>query len=115
MRQTKCVHCNSAFFLKSASCDALGWHTTCPVCDCSFDVDIELYKGSGHFTEFTTDPIGLQDIENALINFVEDLFIQYSEFHGIESGDITPLQALRLERLENNLANLIVEICEQNR
>lgn len=115
MKTVKCMNCNTEFFLKSASCDDLGWHTTCPLCGCSFDIDIELYKDSGHFTEFITDPVGVQHIENALINFVEDLFIQYSDFHGIESGDISPLQALRLERLENNLANLIVEICEQNR
>lgn len=35
----KCLHCEHEFE-GAASEDSLGWHTLCPKCGCSFDVDI---------------------------------------------------------------------------
>ena len=34
-----CLHCEHEFE-GSASLDRLGWHTLCPECGCSFDVDL---------------------------------------------------------------------------
>lgn len=41
MNKCKCLNCGKEFTLKSASNDNLGWHTTCPECGGSFDIDIE--------------------------------------------------------------------------
>ena len=41
MNKCKCLNCEKEFTLKSASNDNLGWHTTCPECGGSFDIDIE--------------------------------------------------------------------------
>lgn len=35
-----CPHCKHEFVLSGLSKDKLGWHTVCPGCESSFDVDI---------------------------------------------------------------------------
>lgn len=49
-----------------------------------------------------------------LYNLIEeknnDIFLEYQKQNGIKSGDITPLQALQLEELQNELANLIMSV-----
>lgn len=35
----KCLQCGSPF-VGSVSCDELGWHSSCPTCGGSFDVDL---------------------------------------------------------------------------
>ena len=39
--EVKCLQCGYEFKFNGASCDENGWHTICPKCDGSFDVDIE--------------------------------------------------------------------------
>lgn len=39
----KCLQCGYEFELESASNDELGWHTICPECEGSFDIDIKDY------------------------------------------------------------------------
>lgn len=41
---------------------------------------------------------------------VNDIFLKYQQSSNIESGDITPLQSLRLDDLQENLADLIIEV-----
>ena len=41
---------------------------------------------------------------------VNDIFLKYQKFNNIESGDITPLQSLRLDNLQENLADIIIEV-----
>ena len=38
-----CLNCGKEFTFESASNDGLGWHTTCPECKGSFDIDIQSY------------------------------------------------------------------------
>ena len=35
----KCLHCDHEFN-GTVSNDELGWHSSCPECECSFDVDV---------------------------------------------------------------------------
>ena len=49
-----------------------------------------------------------QELENA----VNNLFIKYQNQLGINSGDIEPLQACRLEELTSQLSNLIYEVLD---
>ena len=37
----KCLQCGYEFEFMGASEDNLGWHTTCPKCEGSFDIDID--------------------------------------------------------------------------
>lgn len=37
--KVKCLNCGYEFELNSASNDELGWHTTCPECNGSFDLE----------------------------------------------------------------------------
>lgn len=37
----QCLNCGKVFEFTGASKDELGWYTTCPECESSFDVDIE--------------------------------------------------------------------------
>ena len=43
MKKCVCLNCGHEFEFKSASKDNLGWCTTCPNCNGSFDIDIEDY------------------------------------------------------------------------
>ena len=52
----KCLHCEHEFD-GTISCDDLGWHSSCPVCDASFDVDVP----DGKFVVAWTDPIDDDD------------------------------------------------------
>ena len=40
----KCLNCEHEFILSGLSHDELGWHTACPKCGGSFDVDIAEYR-----------------------------------------------------------------------
>lgn len=41
---------------------------------------------------------------------VNDIFLKYQQANNIESGDITALQSLRLDDLQENLADIIIEV-----
>ncbi len=43
MKYCTCPHCDTGFEFTGASKDNLGWHTACPDCGGSFDIDIEDY------------------------------------------------------------------------
>lgn len=43
MKYCTCPHCDTYFKLAGASKDSLGWHTICPDCGGSFDIDIADY------------------------------------------------------------------------
>jgi len=44
MRYTVCPDCGEYIPVLSADKDELGWHTSCPKCKGSFDIDIEDYQ-----------------------------------------------------------------------
>lgn len=54
-----------------------------------------------------------------LYNLIEeknnDIFLEYQKQNGIKSGDISPMQALRLEELQNELADLIMNVGAMSR
>ena len=41
---------------------------------------------------------------------VNDIFLKYQQANNIKSGNITPLQSLRLDDLQENLADLIIDV-----
>ncbi len=45
---------------------------------------------------------------------INDFFLEYQIENGIESGDISPLQALRLEELQNELTDLVMNVGGMN-
>lgn len=45
--ELKCLHCGYEFD-GSAELDELGWHSSCPECGCSFDVDVYGCDGENH-------------------------------------------------------------------
>lgn len=40
----------------------------------------------------------------------DDVFLEYQEENDIKSGDISPEQALRLDELQNELADLVMHV-----
>ena len=40
---TICLNCDTENKFTGASNDELGWHVMCPICDTSYDIDIEKY------------------------------------------------------------------------
>lgn len=40
----------------------------------------------------------------------DDVFLEYQKKNDIKSGDISPEQALRLEELQNELADLVMRV-----
>lgn len=40
----------------------------------------------------------------------DDVFLEYQEENDIKSGDISPERALRLEELQNELADLVMHV-----
>lgn len=45
---------------------------------------------------------------------IDDVFVEYFDSMDIQSGDITPLQTIELDKLEDELVNFILQIAEQN-
>lgn len=43
----------------------------------------------------------------------DDVFLEYQEKNDIKSGDISPEQALKLEELQNELADLVMHVGRQ--
>lgn len=41
---------------------------------------------------------------------VNDIFYDYQTVNGIDNGDISPLHSLKLEEIQNDLAELIIEV-----
>lgn len=54
-----------------------------------------------------------------LYNIVEDkineIFSEYQIANGIKTGDISPMQLLKLHDIENQLTDLIIEVGEDNK
>ena len=88
LNKCKCLNCGFEFEFESASEDELGWHTTCPECTGSFDIDINDYLPiiSIH-TE--TKTVAFKDFELAELNIILD-------------REEKRLTAMRLENLRND-------------
>ena len=58
---------------------------------------------------------GLKEKESFLTKLidvrVDEIFLEYQEENGIESGDISPEDALDLDHLKNKLKQLILRVC----
>lgn len=50
------------------------------------------------------------DVLGVIENRVEDIFIDFQNAMEIKSGDISPLDALELEKRERSLATMIADI-----
>lgn len=46
---------------------------------------------------------------------INDIFLEYQTANDIKSGNISPMQALRLEELQNELADLIMNVGSENK
>ena len=51
---------------------------------------------------------------NLIEEKINDVFLEYQAANDIKSGDITPLQALQLEELQNELTNLVMNVGSEN-
>ena len=56
-----------------------------------------------------------ETIKAMLQTDIDELFYEYQESIGVQTGDISPLQALRLENIEDEIVDLIIQIGEQNK
>lgn len=45
---------------------------------------------------------------------INDIFLEYQKANDIASGDISPLQSLDLEEIEDKLTDLIMSVGKQN-
>lgn len=45
---------------------------------------------------------------------INDIFLEYQKANDIASGDISPLQSLDLEEIEDKLTDLIMSVDKQN-
>lgn len=53
-----------------------------------------------------------ETLYNLVEERINDIFLEYQTANNIKSGDISPVQALRLEELQNELADLIMNVGE---
>lgn len=76
-----CLHCGREF-TGSISKDNLGWHSLCPICNGSFDVDIPDGRIVMAFGEYTPNPRFSDEVfeTNSIISYyafdTEEAFIQ---------------------------------------
>ncbi len=45
---------------------------------------------------------------------VNDIFLEYQTANGIKSGDLSPMQSLQLDELQNTLTDLIMSVGSKN-
>lgn len=54
-----------------------------------------------------------------LLEFIDEkmneVFLAYQKANGIESGDISPEDAFSLDELQEQVADLIISVCEKNK
>lgn len=53
-------------------------------------------------------------VKESLFWKINDVFAEYQESVGAETGDITPWQLIELEDLEDKIVDLIIEVGNQN-
>lgn len=53
-----------------------------------------------------------ETLYNLVEESVDDIFLEYQAANDIKNGDISPMQALRLEELQNELTDLIMSVGE---
>ena len=51
-----------------------------------------------------------ETLYNLIEERLNDIFLEYHDANEIKSGDISPLQALQLEDIQNQLADLIMKV-----
>lgn len=51
-----------------------------------------------------------ETLYNLVESKIDDIFLEYQNANGIKSGDISPMQSLRLDNLQNQLTDLIMEV-----
>lgn len=51
-----------------------------------------------------------ETLYNLVEEKINDIFLEYQTANDIKSGDISPMQALQLEELQNELTNLIMNV-----
>ena len=55
-----------------------------------------------------------EQLKSLVDDKIDDAFVEYFDSMDIQSGDITPLQTIELDKLEDELVNFILRIAEQN-
>lgn len=91
--------------------------------DCVEEVPVKAWMPTPKFDyDLINNEPELQDGKmnrETLYNLVEerinDIFLEYQVANDIKSGDITPLQALQLEELQNKLTDLIMNVRSENK
>ena len=74
--KTTCFSCNAINEFTSAFQDELGWHVICPICDSSYDIDIELFLiSNGIKVKYWGNGVGIVDGNDA------DITEQYEDIN----------------------------------
>ena len=98
--KVKCLQCGYEFELESASNDELGWHTTCPKCEGSFDINIE-----GHLVPNGTKVV----MHDGKIGIVDGNDVENSEEFEDINYFICPLEYTHKEVWSNDYVFLLRE------
>ena len=56
-----------------------------------------------------------ETLHNLVEEKINDIFLEYQAANDIKSGDISPVQALRLDELQNALTDLIMNVGSENK
>ncbi len=76
----KCLHCNNKFD-GTITYDELGWHSMCPECKCSFDVDVPYGQILMLFLGPNTD-LSYDKFED---DYLENEIYSYRAFNSVKS------------------------------
>ena len=92
-------------------------------CDCVEEVPVKAWMPTPKFdydlinneSELQEEKMNRETLYNLVEERINDIFIEYQAANDIKSGDITPLQALQLEELQNKLTDLIMNVGSENK
>lgn len=91
--------------------------------DCVEEVPVKAWMPTPKFdydlinneSELQEEKMNRETLYNLVEERINDIFIEYQAANDIKSGDITPLQALQLEELQNKLTDLIMNVGSENK
>ena len=78
---TECANCGHIFDVDSISKDEMGWHTTCPVCKSSFNVDVTpiVFHNIDNKTELDLREVVRKDKWKKYINYLKEWIEVHSD------------------------------------
>lgn len=91
--------------------------------DCVEEVPVKAWMPTPEFdydlinneSELQEEKMNRETLYNLVEERINDIFLEYQAANDIKSGDITPLQTLQLEELQNKLTDLIMNVGSENK